>query len=365
MTVARSASYGSQAFGDEEAPMKESAYRSEYMAEEADDVFAELDAMVADMDEPYAGLQDQKKRRDSRKPSTPSFQDLRLGSYHAARSDIARGKLRASTREERYMAIFARSELVANFRVDQIITQAEQVAMMAAHQSMPHGTTDVRSAAGYFDHVYTTHDTVDVPSDHTYHSVPVSAMEAACELRYVTVPREAQHVFREAELSNPHRAPMLSGPAEIYVGDEYVLTTTLPTVAPMGKFRLGLGVEQAIKCARNTSYREERSGRAVVATAELHHEIRIELVNNLERAITCDVRERIPQPAPDAEVVIEELEVSPAWQEYDQSERHHVLHGGRIWHLEIEPGEHVELLAHYVVKIYANNEITGGNRRES
>jgi hypothetical protein len=130
---------------------------------------------------------------------------------------------------------------------------------------------------------------------------------------------------------------------------------------------LGLGVEQAIKCARNTTFREERSGRAVVATAELHHGISIELVNNLSRTIECEVRERIPQPAADAEVVVEEISVEPAWNVYEQDEqgKHNVIRGGRKWSMTIEPGQEVRLEANYVVKIYANNEVVGGNRRES
>jgi hypothetical protein len=33
--------------------------------------------------------------------------------------------------------------------------------------------------------------------------------------------------------------------------------------------------------------------------------------------------------------------------------------------MTIEPGQEVRLEANYVVKIYANNEVVGGNRRES
>lgn len=298
-----------------------------------------------------------------------AFQELIL-SKPLASEGAARGKLRHASAEERYMQIFERSGLEADFSLPTVLASARQRALGASQQSTPPRTQDVRTSAGYFDYVYTTENRVDIPSDLTFHSIPVHERVASCSLRYVAVPREQQHVFRQASVTNPGEAPMLSGPAEIYVGEEYVLTTRLPTVAPMETFELGLGVEQAIKCARNTSFREERSGSAVVATAELHHEIRIELVNNLERTITCDVRERIPHPAPDAEVVIEEVNVSPPWKRYDQLERlahahASILEGGKVWNLTLDPGEQVELLAHYVVKIYANNEVVGGNRRES
>ena len=294
-----------------------------------------------------------------------SFMTLHLASALTASSQ--RGKLVERSRRERYLEMFSRSGLTANFDIDTVLMQADEAGRQALTASLPSGTHAVRESAGRFDYIYTSDDRIDVPSDAVFHSVPLGERTARCELRYVTVPREVAHVFRVASIENPTREPLLQGPAEIYVGDEYVLTTTLPTVAPKERFRLGLGVEQAIKCARNTTFREERSGRAVVATAELHHGISIELVNNLSRAIECEVRERIPHPAPDAEVVIEEVSVEPAWNVYEQDEKgkHNVLHGGRKWSLTIDPGQEVRLEANYVIKIYANNEIIGGNRREN
>jgi hypothetical protein len=144
-----------------------------------------------------------------------------------------------------------------------------------------------------------------------------------------------------------------------------VLSTTLPAVAPRGEFKLGLGVEQAIRCARNTRFREARSGTKIVATTELWHDITIDLVNNLDREILCEVRERIPQPAEGAEVVVEEGAISPAWEPYAQEERNSPLEGGRRWRLSVPAHGASKLSAQYVVKLYANNELNGGNRREA
>ncbi|MFO0660690.1 MAG: hypothetical protein U0165_12790 [Polyangiaceae bacterium] len=118
-------------------------------------------------------------------------------------------------------------------------------------------------------------------------------------------------------------------------------------------------------CARNTSFNEVRSGNKVVATNELWHQITIELVNNLGREIAIEVRERIPVPAKEAEVVVEEGAVSPSWETWDQTAIGQKIEGGRRWCLNLKAGESKKLSAEYVVKIYANNELVGGNRRES
>ena len=289
----------------------------------------------------------------------PAFSMLRL------EGPGSRGNLQPINARSIYAELLGRSGLRVDFSLDELVSRAVTRATRVGGVALPAGTVDVRAAAASFDYAYPTEARVDVPSDGAFHSVPVGVREAECALRYVVVPREDTNVFRIATLVNPAREPMLPGPVEVYVGGEYVVTAALPAVAPRARFRLGLGVEQAIKCARNTLFEERRSGAAVVATAELWHELDITLVNGLGRAVECEVRERIPQPAENAEVVVEEGEVSPAWSAYDQEERRAKIVGGRRWTVRIDAGAEQKLTAKYVVKIYANNEVVGGNRREA
>lgn len=311
--------------------------------DELDDLLEELNAMIG-------GSQ----------LNSADFSMLTLGEP----TDSTRGKLMPSAAIDRYRKSLERSGLTINFQLESLLQTHQSRAMSALQTPMPSGTKNVRQAAGQFDYVYTTRDRVDVSSDGAFHSIPVDERDATCALHYVVVPREDTQVYRVASLENPTNAPLLAGPAELYVADEFILTTQLPTVAPRSTFKLGLGVEQAIKCARNTSFEEKRSGQAVVATSELWHTIEIELINRLSAPVQCEVRERIPQPAKDAEVVIEVASVEPGWRDYDQIERGTWLVGGRRWQVELAPSKPTVLKAQYVVKIYANNEIVGGNRRE-
>ncbi|MCC7110177.1 MAG: hypothetical protein IT382_12865, partial [Deltaproteobacteria bacterium] len=206
---------------------------------------------------------------------------------------------------------------------------------------------------------------VEIVGDGGFHSVALGDRACEARMRYIAVPREEASVYRVAMLQNPIPAPLLPGPAEVYVGGDYVLTTRLPTVPARGELKLGLGVEQSIKVARNTRFAEQRSGEKVVAMAELVHDIDIDVVNHLERDIDIEVRERVPVPAPGAEVVVEELEIEPPWEPYDQQERGAVIEGGRRWEARVGKGGSEKLRARYVVKIYAQNELVGGNRREA
>ncbi len=289
------------------------------------------------------------------------FSQLRLPAPASGeRSWLAPLDLQAS-----YLELLARSRVVVTLDVLAVVRQAQQRAAAAADAPLPEGACDVRSVAGYFDYSYQADARVDLESDGTYHSLALGDRQAPSDVRYIVAPREDTSVFRMARLTNPLAAPLLPGPVEVHVGGDYVLSTGLPLVAPRGEFQLGLGVEQAIKVARNTHFSEKRSGTKVVAMTELQHDLEIELVNHLDREILCEVRERLPQPAEDAEVVVEESGVEPAWEVYDQKERGLELRGGRRWTARVGAGKSEKLRASYVVKIYANNELVGGNRREA
>jgi hypothetical protein len=245
------------------------------------------------------------------------------------------------------------------------VQHAEEVANSVTSIALPDGTVDADDISSHFDFAYEADGVVEVIADGGFHSIALGDRASDARMRYIAVPREELAVYRVAMLTNPIPAPLLPGPAEVYVGGEYVLTTRLPTVPARGELKLGLGVEQAIKIARNTKYSEVRSGEKVVAMTELVHDVDIDIVNHLEREIEIEVRERVPVPATGAEVVVEESAVEPPWTPYDQEERGQPIEGGRKWDVKVAKGGTQKLKGRYVVKIYANNEIAGGNRREA
>jgi hypothetical protein len=293
------------------------------------------------------------------------FSQLRLGRAddHGSRNRLLPVDTRAVYLET--LGRGAAEAVEVHVDVVNVVNRAQQAAADVGAQPLPEGAADVRRAAGTFDYAYLADAPVDVESDGGFHSVALGTRAAESDVTYVVVPREDAAAYRLAQLKNPLDAPLLPGPVEVHVGGEYVLTSTLPLVGPRGELSLGLGVEQALKVARNTSFTEQRSGTKVVAMTELHHEITIELQNHLARSARCEVRERIPQADENAEVVVEEVNVEPGWELYDQSERQRELLGGRRWRVEIDAGGKQTLRASYVVKIYANNELVGGNRREA
>lgn len=299
-------------------------------------------------------------------PEEPVVDLLAYGLMRAGSADDKqkRGKLTVASQEEIYLQILRRRRVEVKFEVMSVVKEAIATANNCLNLPLPPGGTNVREAAGSFDYAYIGSGRIDVPSDGQFHSVALLRNSTDVEVRYIVVPRIDTNVFRIAQLLNPLEAPLLAGPVDVYVDGEYILSANIETVPPKAKMELGLGVEQAIKVARNTAFSEARSGETLVAFNELRHQIKIEIANRMSRPAPIEVRERLPVPKGGEKVDVEVRQVSPEWEKYEQEERNAPIKGGYRWQVEVAAGETKTLSVDYTVKTFVDSELIGGNRRE-
>lgn len=288
---------------------------------------------------------------------------LRYGDLAMPRWDDrghARARLRPVTWSDRLEGLdqAQRRTVVARLK------EAGHRARGAANVALPAGTRAVEESCGAFDHRYDAEGLVDVPSDGLLHNVPLMAARTPVRTTLVVVPREGDQAVRVASLSNPLEAPLLAGPAEVYLEDEFLVTTPLRTVPAGGELVLGLGVEPALKVARNTFFDEEATG-LLGGGLSLRHRLEVNLASRLAEPVDVEVRERVPVPADDEKgVEVGDESASPAWEKHQLQADGTECEGGRRWRLTLKPGEEKKLVATYVVKLDSKNELVGGNRRD-
>lgn len=275
----------------------------------------------------------------------------------------ARGRLTAASRRDLYL------EHRADPRTEHVdVMSAVDAALQRAR------ALDNRQISGHelvwsdaFDHAYPATARIDVPSDGELHVVPLLERTATCESLYVVVPRESPDVFSTATLDNPLDAPLLPGPVDVYVNGDFLLATRIDVTPARGQLSLGLGVEQAIKVARNTTFAEETAG-LMGGSLILRHSIALDVRNNLARPAPLEIRERIPVTREkDDEVEVRVAKVSPKWETWEQDLEEPgepPLRGGYRWRITVPAGGHEKLAASYEIKISAKHELHGGNRRE-
>ncbi len=286
------------------------------------------------------------------------YGDLRMSPPSSRR----RGRLALASRVELYLALLIEQRVEVRFDVLGAVESARHRSLAV---SLPPGVV-LAWAEGY-DYAYRAEARVDVPSDGDSHSLPLVERTAASEPLFVVVPRESTDVFRTATVENPLDSPLLPGSVNVYLRGDFLLTSRVELTPPRGKFTVGLGVEQGIKVARNTRYREESAG-LMGGALLLRHQIHVELRSNLGQPAPIEVRERIPVAREeDDDVQVSVQAVRPQWEEWlqDQARPSEAgLRGGYRWRLNLAAGAREELRADYDIRIPAKQELAGGNRRE-
>jgi uncharacterized protein (TIGR02231 family) len=286
-----------------------------------------------------------------------SYGRLRL----AGADDSRRGTLQPVKTDEIYLELLASLRVEVSFNVMAVVSAAQRVAAASGRREPPPGHLHARSRDG-FDHSYVAESRVSVESDGAFHNIPMLHRDAATKLSYVTVPRESPEAFRFVSFTNPLDAPLPEGPADIYVGDDYLLTSRIHTVAAGATTEIGLGVEQSIKVARNTRFAEKTSG-LLGGALSLEHEIEIEVANNLSEAAQVEIRERLPIIREgEEEIKVEVTEVEPAWHTLTQERR--PIRGAYRWQLTVPSMAKQQLRVQYSVALPSKYELVGGNRRE-
>ncbi|MBL8938050.1 MAG: DUF4139 domain-containing protein [Archangium sp.] len=272
----------------------------------------------------------------------------------------ARGKL---SRVSEFDAVFAIGVTVQVDVLLAVLNLWQQRTSMVQSLALPPRCTMVASFDA-FDFRYDCASPVEVPSTGQWSTVPVMECQVGLTPQYVCVPAVEPKVYRTLAISNASTTALLAGPVEVSVGDEFLMTTTMPAIPPGANTeRLGLGVEEAIKVARKTNFAETTGGFLGGSTV-LKHDIDIEVNNRLASAANLEVRERVPQvPLSEKDIKVEEAEVKPAWGKVAGPVDGVVTEGLRRWHVTVPPGGRTTLTASFLVRIPADKMLVGGNRR--
>jgi len=244
-------------------------------------------------------------------------------------------------------------------------------ATQAAHAFLyqlapPPGLAFPEQAYG-FDFQYDARERADVPRDGTFHAIAVAEASAPTQLIHVAVPREDASVYRTFTLTSPIEGAVLRGPVDIFFDGVLALTSTLAPTPAQGVLRLGAGIDEQVRVARNVRYAETSAG-LMGGWTHLEHAIEIELRNNSAAPVTLELRERVP-------VLVKgekEMEVrfgasSVGWSDLEQAhepEGATVLDGGRKARIDLAPGAVETVRYDYMIRIATSNELVGGNRRD-
>ena len=221
---------------------------------------------------------------------------------------------------------------------------------------------DPAVSRGLFDYRYDAEGAARIPADGRLHRFELTTAQAPSRLVWRTVPVEDPQVYREAEFDNPFVSPLLAGPIDVFSEGQLVTTTHVDRVAAGGSMRVGLGVDERIRVARNVRMTEESAG-LLGGKRELRHAVEIELRSALGFESRIEVFDRIPV-SDDENVNVEMLSAEPSPVDYDQKELSSPIKGGKKWSLRLDAGSRRKIEYSYCITLRSKDEIVGGNRRD-
>ncbi|MFJ6728488.1 DUF4139 domain-containing protein [Streptomyces sp. NPDC091281] len=242
---------------------------------------------------------------------------------------------------------------------DAVASEYRRRAESVAALPLPGHAVRPRESAGSFDHRYDAAARADIPSDGTWHTVTVTEIPVGLRTEYLCVPSVEETVYATLVLSNATDQALLAGPVEVTADDEFLVTAALPTLAPGGVRRVGLGPAEGIRVVRRTTLRESTSGLRNNTTV-LDHHVRVELANRLARPVSVEVRERVPVTS-EPDVRVEERADWTAPEAGTGPDAH--APGTRVWRVDLPAGGDTALDGGYEIRVPAGKALVGGNRR--
>ncbi|MEU3693625.1 DUF4139 domain-containing protein [Streptomyces narbonensis] len=252
-----------------------------------------------------------------------------------------------------------RGRLFPDAPFDPVAAEYRRRAEAVAALPLPGHARRPRESAGSFDHRFDAAARADIPSDGTWHTVTVGEIPVGLRTEYLCVPSVEPTVYATLVLDNSTPQALLAGPVEVTVDDDFLLTAALPTLAPGGVRRVGLGPAEGIRVTRRTNVHESTAGLRNNTTV-LDHRVHVELANGLARPVTVEVHERVPVTS-DSDVRIEERADWTAPGADTGTDRH--APGTRVWRVDLPAGATTALDGGYEIRIPTGKALVGGNRR--
>jgi uncharacterized protein (TIGR02231 family) len=133
----------------------------------------------------------------------------------------------------------------------------------------------------------------DIPSDGSPHKTTLNQFSLPPEMDYLVVPKHTDAVFRRAKLKNSSSSPLMEGPANLFVGDEYIGRSKLEYTPTNGEIELLMGVEERITIERELVKRDVDK-RLLRDNRQLRYGYEIKMKNLLPETAIIELQDQIP-----------------------------------------------------------------------
>lgn len=131
---------------------------------------------------------------------------------------------------------------------------------------------------------------------------------------HVATPLSGEAVYLRGDLANSSAYQLLSGPASIFSGQDYIGATSMPSVAPAGQFKVHFGIDNAVKVRRQLLSKNTENTGLLSGGRRTIYDFRVTIDNGSGRDIILELWDRVPVSR-NEEIQIELVDPSPGLAE--------------------------------------------------
>ena len=133
----------------------------------------------------------------------------------------------------------------------------------------------------------------DIPSDGSPHKTTLTQFSLLPNLDYLAIPKHTDAVYRRAKLTNSSASPLMAGPANLFVGDEFIGSSKIDYTPSNGEIELLLGVEERLTVEREMVKRDVDK-RLLRDNRQLRYGYEIKIKNLLQSVVKIELQDQIP-----------------------------------------------------------------------
>lgn len=206
-----------------------------------------------------------------------------------------------------------------------------------------------QAASGGIDFEFEVPGHVRCRSGNERQRLGLGASSQPVAFEYLLRPAVRSCAFRRATITHGDSAPLLAGPASLFLDDVFFGETAIKTTERGGTLTLDLGVEPAIKCARRTQTHVRTEG--LLKVEDVHVvEVTVEIENYLNGMAPTEVQDQIPLSS-DPRVSVRLVRTTPTVHVFDP------VTGILSFRMSISAGAHVETKIVYEIQVPRDYQI--------
>jgi uncharacterized protein (TIGR02231 family) len=151
-------------------------------------------------------------------------------------------------------------------------------------------TSDSRKG---FDYRYTAKHKENIPSDNSFNKIHIQDWKFPVSMHYEASPVSDKNVYVKCESRGNAEDPLLKGPLDLFVFNDYLGTTIIETASNLGNLSFNLGKDNDVQVERKEDIKMDTSGFFYKSEVK-KYTIDYKIKNNKRSSVEVELIDRIP-----------------------------------------------------------------------